>query len=520
MRRFGQGDDSGGRRGVGPTRRQTPHPSLPSCVCLMYVSFVCLDFWGRISVISGQGVATEQPTASPTIGAPPSPVHTCDAVTECEHHPTCAECLTAVRPYSSSPSISMAVVGHTQETFFTTLRLAPACAPHRTPPSLLNAALEALLPDGNRSCHVRAGFAVGYCQLSQYQCFVAGPCSQCLAALYAEPTRTAAVLATPACQTAGFGHGRRPIASACFSFPRCSFSKERCLAEGNCSACWADLRRNDAAVATHACRDSPSAEVLDSLVVGCVQNDPLGCSFWQQRCFQSADCTECMAAMDDASSPSTITTGAMTASCTRALASPASLTPLTNFIDFCPANTVSFCNKLVFFCVLSNPVCARCVAHTATAAEAPLCDGLLNASGFGITTACRECPGTVRFINRLVLATSVVGGVSVVACLVVVIVLVAHGRDRVSMRDRIVIGLMLSNAAYSSANAIPLNRLRTGVANCGQLALSFEVIRIGRAWWFFGKVGGWVGGCSDVVAYDGPPLSAFMPTLFEVPSSF
>ena len=57
------------------------------------------------------------------------------------------------------------------------------------------------------------------------------------------------------------------------------------------------------------------------------------------------------------------------------------------------------------------------------------------------------------------------------------------------MRDRIVIGLMLANAAYSTANAVPVNLLRTGERTCGSVAMTFNVIKTGRAWWFFGKYG-------------------------------
>jgi hypothetical protein len=96
--------------------------------------------------------------------------------------------------------------------------------------------------------------------------------------------------------------------------------------------------------------------------------------------------------------------------------------------------------------------------------------------------ACAPCPASVHNINSIVVATAIVGGASAVACLAVAATIVAHERDRVSMRDRIVVGLMMANAVYSTANTIPLNELRTGVVNCGRMALSFEAIRFGRAW--------------------------------------
>jgi hypothetical protein len=115
----------------------------------------------------------------------------------------------------------------------------------------------------------------------------------------------------------------------------------------------------------------------------------------------------------------------------------------------------------------------------------PQCSQILKANG--VTAACAECTETVFLINKIVIATSVVGLVSVVACLAVILAILC-GRQ-LSTRDRIVVGLMWANAIYSSANAIPLLKLHTGLSNCGSIFLSFETIRFGRAWWFFGKVG-------------------------------
>jgi hypothetical protein len=57
-----------------------------------------------------------------------------------------------------------------------------------------------------------------------------------------------------------------------------------------------------------------------------------------------------------------------------------------------------------------------------------------------------SCAESVALINRLVVATSVVGAVSVAACLVVVLAIVAYSKDVYSLRDRIVVGLMIANA--------------------------------------------------------------------------
>ena len=96
---------------------------------------------------------------------------------------------------------------------------------------------------------------------------------------------------------------------------------------------------------------------------------------------------------------------------------------------------------------------------------------------------------SVHTTNMIVFATAVVGGVSAAVCLAVATTIVVHGHHCVSMRDRIVVGVMMANAVYSTANAIQLNALRTGVLDCGRLAMSFDTIRFGRAWWFCGKYG-------------------------------
>jgi hypothetical protein len=46
---------------------------------------------------------------------------------------------------------------------------------------------------------------------------------------------------------------------------------------------------------------------------------------------------------------------------------------------------------------------------------------------------------------------------------------------------------MLANAVFSSANIPPLNGLRESAGDCGQLVLTFESMRVGRAWWFLAK---------------------------------
>ena len=70
-------------------------------------------------------------------------------------------------------------------------------------------------------------------------------------------------------------------------------------------------------------------------------------------------------------------------------------------------------------------------------------------------------------INAIVWATCSIGVASVVACLVVIAVILAQGNNTFSIRHRLIIGMMSANAAYSLANAIPINSLIDTIAECG-----------------------------------------------------
>ena len=132
-------------------------------------------------------------------------------------------------------------------------------------------------------------------------------------------------------------------------------------------------------------------------------------------------------------------------------------------------------------------ICLTCLTGSVAPSQRKTCADL--AEEYSYEARCQPCSGSVHTINSVVFATAVVGGASAMLCLAVIVTIVAHSRDRVSMRDRIVVGLMMANAVYSTANAIPLNALHTDVVNCGRVAVSFDVIRFGRAWWFCGKYG-------------------------------
>jgi len=159
---------------------------------------------------------------------------------------------------------------------------------------------------------------------------------------------------------------------------------------------------------------------------------------------------------------------------------------LFNVVNNCPRSEVTACQDATFGCILnSGGECATCLAGSVSQQNNPSCEALLNQHS--IDASCQPCDWSVIENNHIVLATSVVGGMSVVPCLFVILAIVAYGKDIMYIRARIIIGLMLSNIVYSVGNAIPVALLQTNVSTCGRFAISLNTIRFGRAWWFAGK---------------------------------
>eukprot|EP00041_Stephanoeca_diplocostata_P012903 m.217753 g.217753 ORF g.217753 m.217753 type:complete len:477 (-) comp19137_c0_seq2:451-1881(-) len=90
--------------------------------------------------------------------------------------------------------------------------------------------------------------------------------------------------------------------------------------------------------------------------------------------------------------------------------------------------------------------------------------------------------------NQLAIAVSFFGGLSVVACMLVVLVIFAHNKDRRSLRERIILGLMVSNLVYSVANIVPVWYRFEGENQCPHHSLvSVDGTVWTRGFWFFGK---------------------------------
>jgi hypothetical protein len=348
------------------------------------------------------------------------------------------------------------------------------------------------------------------CLVSEYACFADKDCRKCLAALYATDdarghngSKTTA-LRMPECSSENTLYLIDTVQQNCVNgnggFPICSFRKQQCASMPQCKSCLTTLGTGDGAEAARQCREIPhtysdSSLALDNVVNVCTISNTASCRYWRQRCADIPECNVCLASMGNTNNLGDTVADLSTSACQHVFTSTSPLgnevyVGYINMLDAiaagCPG--ISMCRKTVAGCAVQyGPLCLACINGSEAPAETTFCSELLQHYSFD--TACEACPASVHTINSIVFATAMVGGASAAACIWVATTIVAHGHDRVSMRDRVVVGLMITNALYSVANAIPLNALRAGVIDCGRLAMSFDTIRLGRALWFCGKYG-------------------------------
>jgi hypothetical protein len=322
-------------------------------------------------------------------------------------------------------------------------------------------------------------------------------CRQCLAPLinatapdHGYNGTKADVLRSPAC-TAGTSLALlKDLVKDCGgtgSFPLCTFFKQQCASLPKCASCMTTFGVGDGVGAAQQCSGStqPSALALDNVVGTCMVSSAAACDFWSQRCSSNEDCGSCLAGMGNGDNAGALATDWSAPACQRAMQDSFALDYLTYTSSGCPG--ISACRAAVTTCVFSyNDTCLLCINGSAPHTDVT-CSNI--SQQYSFDTSCQPCSASVQTINSIVVATTVVGVASAATCIAVATTIVAHGHDRVSMRDRILFGLMTVNAVYSTSNAIPLNALRTGVVDCGRLAMSFDAIRFGRAWWFCGKYG-------------------------------
>eukprot|EP00035_Acanthoeca_spectabilis_P027448 m.466603 g.466603 ORF g.466603 m.466603 type:complete len:1083 (-) comp25399_c0_seq1:69-3317(-) len=400
----------------------------------------------------------------------------CAAVATCESDPQCAVCMSAVDPFFYPEYATASAVGALQASMFTTLVTTPEC----------NASREILAPALAARADIGCGRPFGPCQAPMVACMSSLECTRCVSAVVTETEGTSAAIGSAACNQTD-SDVLSWLANDCQLLPQCTTSKKLCAESAQCAQCWAEMRRGNASGAATACDSGPARSKLDRLMLHCTATTSLACDYGFQRCALDPSCNACLSAMGSAATSNGVAWGSLTQPCVD-LAAPNSVgfgfLVATTYL--CPPDVIPPCAGAVFDCTMFGPnrtECARCVLGNSSNAAA--CAEIMALGG--IDLGCNSCPDVVNTINTIVFATSVVGSVSVGACVMVIFVIVAYSHDRKAMRDRIVIGLATANGVYSMANAVPLNRLKKGDLDCGAFALSFGAIRFWRAWWFAGK---------------------------------
>ena len=420
----------------------------------------------------------------------------CGGVARCLNDTTCAQCISGINatagfPHTIAGFFALDAAGNReyQISFFHALQSTAACSTQVTPPGLLHPAFQELQQTGCAEVYRMALFG---CPEPEYACFVDDHCRHCVAMLIASTcgnlNKTSAIH-SPACTATNptllqmLLVGQENCAS---SIPHCTMYKQQCASSPDCAPCLVTLDAGDGAGAARQCSGTSRAGLrVDYIVANCMSHEPVECDFWFQRCVDNAHCGACLSSIGNGNNAKVIATDLSSPACQKVLLDSTALHYFTAHTR-CPG--ISACQGAVtdFFSNYAD-ICLGCFNGSAPPGMTADCQQISVMVDLDI--ACEPCPASVHTINFVVFATATVGAASAAVCIAVAMTVLANGRDRVSMRDRIVVGLMVANAVYSTANVIPLNALRISVMDCGRLAMSFDAIRFGRAWWVCGKYG-------------------------------
>jgi hypothetical protein len=412
---------------------------------------------------------------------------TCAAVDACRADSTCAVCLNASAPYSTSSATANNALthvgrGNAERRFFQMLNNTPQC---QTP--LYNAAMNAIHDNTTLIDGGGCGMPFGNCSFYEFDCFEAGEtCIECLDSILQAAVPSDVMYSGP-CNTT-FNQGLlNNMAATCDDFPSCKWMKGHCV--GTCATA-VDMVRDgniDQAVQLCASAGNGTCTEVDELLKACIGATELGYNYFSARCRSIPGCGACLSEMGNMTQgPLTIASGMYTGGCVPFFSSP-DFEVLTLLVDKASYQLVSACSKAVYWCSLSSSTCAKCYNGEISPSDAqyPNCTALFDS--YNIAGTCAPCSPLVYLINQIAVATAVVGGISTVMCLAVVTLIIAYAKDRYSLRNRILLNLMIANVIYSSATAIPFNLLSVDIDSCGQRVMSYQASQFGRAWWFGGK---------------------------------
>ena len=473
----------------------------------------------------GQSTSTPSPTAAPTSTPTLNP---CDPVHACQADAVCGRCLNATQPYAQPDqatrleddeagfivsSFTMSKIATMEREYFNTLIHTSECINN----SMFSAAMNAIIFNAQDFFDQGAGcdLPFGICQVNTFECFNAGPpCTTCLETIFGATDADAALYSAACNETRMLnltGHvmgeytfplgvdfsvrneWEYDMAISCVAFPACSVLKNGRYCSGSCASALARLRAGDVSGAVQLCSESNAAcYQLDQIVKACLGHTDLTYAYFAARCRSIPICDACFSEMGNLTmGPVVIAQGLYRSGggCDP-FPWPADHV-LENLVYQSPYSIVSPCSMSAYRCAYNSGSCVACVANLIDADPLPadippsICRILLD--DYAVPSTCAPCPDSLSRINSIVVATVVVGAFSVVLCLMVVVLIVAYSKDKLSLRNRILFNLMIANAVYSSANAIPISLYSTDIGSCGELVMSFSAIQFGRAWWFGGK---------------------------------
>eukprot|EP00035_Acanthoeca_spectabilis_P014184 m.270077 g.270077 ORF g.270077 m.270077 type:complete len:1646 (+) comp16073_c0_seq5:117-5054(+) len=404
----------------------------------------------------------------------------CAAVARCHADQHCSHCLTVISDAGeqrNSVNRSSTARRHHTRVNMSLLMNTAVCDANVTNQTLLNGAIE----------EMRAAFSgcgsLGqfYCPLSVFSCYANPRCRRCAGAVYGGFIPEHVALQSPDCDNPTTLSMFSEL--SCTDFPDCTFDKFSCNRSSTCRTCYGMVLQGKASEALTLCpynimdnfrNRTNDGLLLSNAITSCSSVTADLCSYTEARCRDVPECSACFESMHGFVGGRQIVQGSLAESCQLHFIRPL----LLDITGACAAADGKQCDMALASCGL-DPNCARC--YLGNVSNTSECISEWHSE------KCDACSSKVTIINDLVKATTCVGGLSALMCLAVVLTLLAHRREREAHRDRILLCLMISNMVYSIANIVPVGLVKNTPGECGQLAMSFDTIRIGRSVWFGGK---------------------------------
>lgn len=455
---------------------------LAVCACLLS-GLACQSQGGTTASTTSTSTSSTTTTyTSRTLG--------CPAVQLCHATPNCSKCLTAiatavdVRSVRLFKNLNLNGLRKAELAFGDTLVRDANCRSQIDSAGLFWQVVNELIDSQQASgrCVPEGGLALTACDRNTFACLANVNCRPCLEAVVLNGTKSFDVFdSMPSCRTAYVKETFALLDGACSVFP-CVRAKQLCESDTLCRGCLIAMGKGGVVTAARDCPGTSLSGVILGVVVGnCAANTPLSHEFWTLRCRADSACHACLSELGDFSNHTQMALAGHSSSCTASRGNT-NIGFLQHVIQTTP--NITSCQVSVALCVVRYEACGECI--TSPDNYSSTCRQLVGVDGTGITAACRTCPKEVQLIQRIVLATSAIGGVSVLACLFTIARLL-RGDGRQHLRTRILLGLLAANAIYSCANTMPMNYIHNVEGRCGTLALSDGLIRTGRALWFCGK---------------------------------